>query len=409
MAVDDLWYLRNRDPATRKPLPSKRHGRGKRWRVRWVDPEDGTPRVQLFERKADADRLDANMRADISRGQYIDPKDGRLTVAEYAGQWRAQQVHIDSTFEMVERAFRLHIIPVIGGLPMASVRASHLRNWVKDRSALTKDGRTVLAASTMHLVFGYISAMFADAVVDRVIGSTPCVGIKLPEIPRSDRFIPTPNQVHLLAAGVPERYRAGAYIAAGCGLRFAEIVGLELEHVDFLRREITVVQQLRQRAGGPAYIGLPKTKTSIRTGELPSVVADALAWHIQRFPLKVLEMEDRTDLRKPVTRPVKLLFTTPTGLPVQRSSWSDGWKPAVDAVEGIPAGFGVHGLRHYFATLLIHGGASVKTVQMALGHSSPSITLDTYTHEWPEALDRTRALVDAALGPAPAARDGVAL
>lgn len=65
---------------------------------------------------------------------------------------------------------------------------------------------------------------------------------------------------------------------------------------------------------------------------------------------------------------------------------------------GLPTGFGLHGLRHYFATLLIHNGASVKTVQLALGHSSPTITLNTYAHEWPDALDRTRALVDAALG-----------
>ena len=42
MAVDDLWYLRKRDPATGERLPSQRHGRGKRWRVRWIDPETGT-------------------------------------------------------------------------------------------------------------------------------------------------------------------------------------------------------------------------------------------------------------------------------------------------------------------------------------------------------------------------------
>ena len=42
-------------------------------------------------------------------------------------------------------------------------------------------------------------------------------------------------------------------------------------------------------------------------------------------------------------------------------------------------------------------------MQMALGHSTPTITLNTYTHEWPEAVDRTRALVDAALGETPRA------
>ncbi len=65
---------------------------------------------------------------------------------------------------------------------------------------------------------------------------------------------------------------------------------------------------------------------------------------------------------------------------------------------GLPTGFGLHGLRHYFATLLIHNGAAVKTVQLALGHSTPMITLNTYAHEWPDALDRTRTLVDTALG-----------
>jgi integrase len=55
-------------------------------------------------------------------------------------------------------------------------------------------------------------------------------------------------------------------------------------------------------------------------------------------------------------------------------------------------------LRHYCATLLIFAGASVKTVQVALGHSSPTITLNTYVGLWPEQIDRTRSLVDQALG-----------
>ncbi|WP_342751276.1 tyrosine-type recombinase/integrase [Actinopolyspora saharensis] len=79
-----------------------------------------------------------------------------------------------------------------------------------------------------------------------------------------------------------------------------------------------------------------------------------------------------------------------------RNAW--GAKPAR---ADLPKGFGLHGLRHYFATLLIRAGASVKSVQLALGHSSPTITLNTYTHEWPEALERTRSLIDSALGSSP--------
>jgi integrase len=79
------------------------------------------------------------------------------------------------------------------------------------------------------------------------------------------------------------------------------------------------------------------------------------------------------------------------------SAFSQTWVP-VRTLVGLPPRWGFHGLRHYYATLLIHAGASVKTVQLALGHSTPTITLNAYVHEWPDVLDRARALVDGALG-----------
>ena len=50
----------------------------------------------------------------------------------------------------------------------------------------------------------------------------------------------------------------------------------------------------------------------------------------------------------------------------------------------------MHGLRHFYASGLIAAGCDVVTVQHALGHSSPSITLNNYSHLWPKAEDRTR-------------------
>lgn len=174
MAVDDLWYLARRDPKTGERRPTKRHGRGKRWRVRWNDPRTGETRTELFERKADAERHDVSMHADISRGQYIDPRAGKITIAEYAAQWRTHQLHRDSTADMVERAFRLHILPVLGHVPLADARASHIRAWVK----ATAEN---LSTSTLHVVYSYVKSMFADAAIDKIIASSPCVEIRLPE------------------------------------------------------------------------------------------------------------------------------------------------------------------------------------------------------------------------------------
>jgi integrase len=122
-----------------------------------------------------------------------------------------------------------------------------------------------------------------------------------------------------------ERYRATAYVGAGCGLWNGEVLGLELNHVDFLRREIHVRQQLVVQSGGAPYIGPVKTRTSRRTVELPKVTADALARHIERHPVESVEIEDRIDARSVRTRAARLLFTTQQGGPrVARTGWSDG-------------------------------------------------------------------------------------
>lgn len=401
MAVDDLWLSKKIDPEAKKVDPetkkrkrTARYGRGKRWRVRWTDPDTGEPRSEAFDRKEDAEIADAARRTDIARGLYIDPTAGRVTLGEYAESWRRSQLHDVATARLVEQALRLHVVPILGELPIGGVRPSHLRNWVKDRA----NGH--LAPSTLRLVYGYITTMMTAAVADRMIGRTPCVGVQLPDIDRPDRWLPSPEQVHALYDAMYERYRAAIYVAAGCGLRPSEVLGLERADVDFLRREVKVHQQIKQVTGA-TFIAPPKTRTSKRVVELPNVVAMALAEHFEKYPSTPVLLRDETSKDKGV-RPADLVFTTRAGKAINRSGWSKPWGNARKKVEGMPADFGMHGLRHYFATLLIHAGASVKTVQMALGHSSPMITLNTYTHEWPDAIDRTRSLVDGILG-APAA------
>ena len=63
-------------------------------------------------------------------------------------------------------------------------------------------------------------------------------------------------------------------------------------------------------------------------------------------------------------------------------------------VEGLPAGFRFHDLRHYFASLLIAHGSDVKVVQARLRHASAKTTLDTYGHLWPDSDDSTRDAID---------------
>lgn len=404
--VADRWHKRHPkdgEPRCREHglVPTADHGRGLRWLARWRD-DQSRQKKQAFRRKSAAEAHLADVRSKLQTGRYVDPAAGRVTLAEYAAQWRAGQLHRASTTALAERTLRLHVLPFLGDYQMSQVRGSHLRTWVRDREP-------VMAPASLRLAYSFLRSMFRQAATDRVIGVSPCVGVKLPPIEQPDLVIPTVEQVHTLADALHARFRAAVYLAAGCGLRVGEVFGLELPEVNFLGREMTVVRQLVTVTGRKGdeskgipyrawqqYLSPPKTKTSRRTVELPDVVSVALAEHLKHFPVKPVELEDRTDRRRPV-RPAELLFTTESGRAVDSRRWAEAWGPAARAA-GLPPRTGMHALRHFYATRLIESGASVKTVQLALGHAKASMTLDVYLGLWPEATDRTRTILDEALG-----------
>jgi integrase len=74
------------------------------------------------------------------------------------------------------------------------------------------------------------------------------------------------------------------------------------------------------------------------------------------------------------------------------------WKPALEAAD-VPTtrDNGTHALRHYFASVLLDAGESIKAVSEYLGHADPGFTLRTYTHLMPTGEDRARHAIDGVL------------
>jgi integrase len=170
-------------------------------------------------------------------------------------------------------------------------------------------------------------------------------------------------------------------VAAATGMRQGECFGLTLDRVNFFRREVTVDRQLLLMPGSPPTLAPPKTSSSNRVIPLPQIAVHALVEHVRRFP----------------PGPDGFIFTNRDGQPIRRTNFSTVWRPAI-ARTSAPEGTTFHDLRHYYASLLIRHGESVKVVQERLGHSSASETLDTYAHLWPDSEDRTRAAIDEVLG-----------
>ena len=340
------------------------------WRARFRDPSRREI-ARHFDRKVDAQRWLDEQTTAVTIGQYVDPRAGRLTFREYAERWRVAQVHRPTTRAHVETHLRRHAYPALGDRPLSSVRPSDVQAWTAGLTA-------ALAPRTVGTVHGIVSGIFRAAVRDRLIVSNPCEGTRLPKVSKA-RVQPLPlDTVRALEKALPGRYQALVMLAAGTGLRQGECLGLTMDRVDFLRRFVTVDQQLVTVVGREPFLAPPKTSASVRAVPLPQAVLDALAAHLAAYPAD------------------GLVFTNEHGRPIRRTAFGSVWRAAV-AAAGAPHGTGFHDLRHFYASLLIRHGENVKVVQARLGHASAAETLDTYSHLWPDSDDRTRAAVDAVL------------
>ena len=371
--IEDRWTRTVRLPdGTTKNEPSASHGKGSRWRARYVD-DDGREHAKGFARKADAQRWLDEVTAAVVTGQYVDPKAGQITFRDYAERWREMQVQRPSSRAHVESLLRRHAYPTLGERHLSAILPSDVQAWVKGSD---------LAPATVGVIHGIVSTVMKAAIRDRRIASNPCEGTKLPKVQRAQIVPLTTEQISAVRDVLPGELQALVTLAAGTGMRQGECFGLTVDRVRFLERAATVDRQLVTVAGQPPTFGPPKTRASNRTIPLPQVVVDALATHLAQFPAE----------------PGGLVFRL-SGKPITRSAFGHRWRDAV-AAAGLPAGTGFHALRHYYASLLIRHGESVKTVQARLGHASAVETLDTYSHLWPDSDDRTRDAIDSVLGTA---------
>lgn len=329
---------------------------------------------RLFVLKKDAQRWLDEQTAGLVTGQWADPRAGRESVRAYGQRWLKRQVLADSTASTYGTILTNHIFPTLGALRMDAINRADIQSLVKEweRSA---------AARTVEARYSILAILLRAAVKDRVIPATPCVDIRLPKIAPKSALVPISTETVLaLRHELPSRYRAFVTIAAGTGMRRGEILGLTLDRVALDFGTIRVDRQLARssRSGNPVW-GPPKTESSTRTIPVADVVVDAIKQHVKDF----------------APSESGLLFTTDLGDFIGTSTLQRAWQRAATTV-GTSAT--PHDLRHYFASVQIRGGQSIKVLQALLGHKSAVETWDTYGHLMGDEDDRTRAVIDAALG-----------
>lgn len=406
MTVYDRWHKSHPKQGEEKckcrpaKVPTAEHGQGKRWQVRWRD-DAGVPQKLNYERLPDAQSKDAQIKASLDRGDYLDPKAGLVTLASYAQQWREGLTSDPGTLRQIDsrlskwvfgRSISTHTMGLLAKRP------SMVQAWVKEMEAAG------LKPSSIKLIVGTVSAIFNAAIDDQIIGRNPCATKSVRPPARAEKkVVPwTLGQVEAMAAALPSPYGAVSYLGSGCGHRQGELFGIAVDDVDFLGRIVHVRRQVRLINNRLVFAPPKRGKT--RTVPLPESVALRLSAHIQRYPPTEVTLPWRTPDGEPTT--AGLLFIGPRGGALHRNTFNYTWRLGLEVAGIVPAPVegerrkpypehGCHALRHTAASAWLGAGVDIRTVAEYLGHSDPGFTLRTYTHLMPDAADRARKAMDA--------------
>jgi len=330
------------------------------WRARYRDAA-GKEHARHFPRKVDAQQWLDTVTSSVVTGSYLDPKTARTTVGQWCDTWlEGYGTRRASTVRQAE----VHVAKIreaFGGMRLSTVKPSHVRSW----TAKLKAGGA--ADSYVYALHARLSQILSDAVHDGVIARNPCSRRTSPGAGKQRPYVATTEQVWALHDAVPDHLRPAVLLGAFAGLRTAEVCGLRVVDVDFMRGIVSPAVQ---------YPAEPLKSDASRT---PVPIPQALA----------LELAEGAAERTWVVE-------TPLG--EQVGPWQvDRAVRAARVAVGMPTGFRFHDLRHYFASLLIASGADVKVVQARLRHASATTTLNTYAHLWPDSEESTRAAVDLVL------------
>lgn len=339
----------------------------KGYEVRWRDPNGGEHRKRFKgkQRRA-AEAFFAQTRAAMANGQYID-QGSKTTVAEYARQWVAIQPYRPSSRERRESQIRTHLEPSrLGRMRLVAVRRSDIQEF-----ATAKDQER--APATVRNLMALVAAIFNAAARDRLIAFSPASRIAL-SAPDHEPVIPlTVDQVRALVEVMPARMQAMVIFQVSTGLRIGELLALRPSEIDFLRREVMIMEQLHPRTRERQRL---KTPASRRVVPLPQTAVDALAAHLVQFP----------------ANDEGYVFTNELGLPFQAHTYQQMLSYRAKRA-GLPHATS-HDLRHTYASWLLLAGESIATVAARLGHRNVAITLATYAHCMPTTEDRTRRAID---------------
>ena len=261
-----------------------------------------------------------------------------------------------------------YINPAIGIVKLSALKPTHVDKVINAGRIEGKGGKP-LAPATLRMIRRTMNAIFNRGIEWGLLSNNPVAkSRKIKVEPKAIDPMTTDRAKALYEAflSVPTVYPLALCLTTG--LRIGECLGLT--HSSIKQTDsgmIIAVRTQMQRVNGEWKLTPLKTLLSRRN--LP--ITEAAAEVIRRQTTLQKQLRSGGDMG--------LLFTTSGGKPVDPNNlrrWCRESLPRRGQASVTP-----HELRHGFGSLLIGtAGVDIKTTSILMGHSSPSLTLSTYTH-----------------------------
>lgn len=324
----------------------------------------------------------------IQAGHRVNPRGGLTVFVNWYKTWSQARVIEAETRRGDDGSFQHHILPHWREWRLGEIGRIDVQAWIR---VLEKEG---VGRHAIRRAYNLFAVLLGGAVLEGLIGASPCKKIDLPATPPKAPNWFTRVQIDAIVAELPAGHAAMAELMVFTGLRWGEAAGVAGADrddetgnpIDWLRGRILIRGVVQQNGRWKAY---PKNSSSRREVPVPSHVLSGLT------PLLIGRERDAwlfvTSRRSPGGDAPGLL---------SGANWRVVWYEAIDAANkaiteanaelpvadrrGQVPRYTPHDCRHTAASWLVQKGVPLYDVQALLGHASYQTT-QRYAHLAPDA------------------------
>lgn len=285
-----------------------------------------------------------------------------MTVSDWFDKWLDSQKRIKrSSYTTYSSNINKHIKKKLGKIKLKLLTEEHIQNFIDD---LSKE----LAAKSVRSVFSILKLGLTDAY-EKNLSIELCRKIKLPKVKRKEVKVFTKTEQKAIEQFIEQSVHPndiGILICFYTGIRIGELCALAHNDIDLKRGVISIqhtLYRVKSEKGNKKTelrISTPKSESSIRDIPLPKFLIAKLS---------AFENGSGFLIQK-------------NGKFIETNVYARRYKKILEELEIPYRKF--HATRHTFATRALEIGMDIKTLSEILGHSSPTVTLNLYSHSLPE-------------------------